>query len=268
MFMFIFIIIHAVGNLHVFLGPDDFNGYGYFYVRLYFTGLGLPMNIVEEYVMVCAVLHVMVALKRTWDINRNYAVSTGKLNLAATGILLLTFMVIHLLQFRFGATQQYLVRPPPYLVNLHLDDILALRLFWSTDKSIEPVAVRDIYKLEFDLFQDPVWVAFYVFSVGVFVCHVYMGWKKLVTASVFKIPKGLQGRVILIGNVIWGFLALCYVSYPLYAWLSPMKQGNLGWQNEKQLEWEHNKQLSMEHKPEKVNGFPNWSEAVGGPKDK
>merc|ERR1712137_797945 len=33
---FIFIVIHAVGNLHVFLGPDDFNGYGYFYVRLYF----------------------------------------------------------------------------------------------------------------------------------------------------------------------------------------------------------------------------------------
>merc|ERR1712048_1471695 len=37
MFLFVFIIIHAVGNLHVFLGPDDFNGYGYFYVRLYWT---------------------------------------------------------------------------------------------------------------------------------------------------------------------------------------------------------------------------------------
>ena len=33
MFLFVFIIIHAVGNLHVFLGPDDFNGYGYFYVQ-------------------------------------------------------------------------------------------------------------------------------------------------------------------------------------------------------------------------------------------
>merc|ERR1711977_778005 len=39
-FLIVFIIIHAVGNLHVFLGPDDFNGYGYFYVRLYFTGFG------------------------------------------------------------------------------------------------------------------------------------------------------------------------------------------------------------------------------------
>ena len=36
-------------NLHVFKGPDDFNGYGYFYVRLYWTGFGLPANIVEEW---------------------------------------------------------------------------------------------------------------------------------------------------------------------------------------------------------------------------
>merc|ERR1712233_304370 len=44
----LFMVIHAVGNLHVFMGPDDFNGYGYFYVRLYWTGFGLQANIVEE----------------------------------------------------------------------------------------------------------------------------------------------------------------------------------------------------------------------------
>merc|ERR1712028_128168 len=80
MFLFIFIIIHAVGNLHVFLGPDDFNGYGYFYVRLYWTGFGLDANIVEEYVLLAAVLHVVVALKRTIDININSPIPSGKLN--------------------------------------------------------------------------------------------------------------------------------------------------------------------------------------------
>merc|ERR1719224_243946 len=106
-FLIVFIVIHAVGNLHVFLGPDDFNGYGYFYVRLYFTGFGLPANIVEIYVLLCAVLHVAVALKRTWDISLNYTVASGKLNLAFSGLLLLTFMCIHLVQFRFGATDPY-----------------------------------------------------------------------------------------------------------------------------------------------------------------
>ena len=65
-------IIHAVGNLHVFLGPDDFNGYGYFYVRLYPSGFGLPANLVEEYVLPAAMMHVAIALKRTWDISINY----------------------------------------------------------------------------------------------------------------------------------------------------------------------------------------------------
>merc|ERR1711862_601721 len=65
--LILFMVIHAVGNLHVFMGPDDFNGYGYFYVRLYWTGFGLPANIVEEYVLLCAVLHAAVGLGRTMD---------------------------------------------------------------------------------------------------------------------------------------------------------------------------------------------------------
>ena len=89
MFLFVFIIIHAVGNLHVFLGPDDFNGYGYFYVRLYWTGFGLQANIVEEYILLAALLHVVVAIKRTWDISVNYALNSGKMNLAISGVTLL-----------------------------------------------------------------------------------------------------------------------------------------------------------------------------------
>merc|ERR1712038_1113002 len=90
--LILFIVIHAVGNLHVFMGPDDFNGYGYFYVRLYWTGFGLPANIVEEYILLAVLLHVFVGLKRTWDFNLKGwgSVSNGALNLAITGLMLLT----------------------------------------------------------------------------------------------------------------------------------------------------------------------------------
>merc|ERR1719213_1495082 len=65
--LILFMVIHAVGNLHVFLGPDDFNGYGYFYVRLYWTSLGIvEANAVEVYIALGAIMHVLVALKRTW----------------------------------------------------------------------------------------------------------------------------------------------------------------------------------------------------------
>merc|ERR550537_2106667 len=106
-FLIMFIVIYAVGNLHVFLGPDDFNGDGYFYVRLYWTGFGFNANIVEEYILLAALLHVAVALKRTWEISINYTVASGKMNLAISGITLLVFMTIHLFQFRFGATQPF-----------------------------------------------------------------------------------------------------------------------------------------------------------------
>jgi hypothetical protein len=39
-----------------------FTGYGYFYVHLYWTGFCLPANIVEEYILLSVLLHVLVDL--------------------------------------------------------------------------------------------------------------------------------------------------------------------------------------------------------------
>merc|ERR1719473_1412214 len=225
-FLVVFIVIHAIGNLHVFLGPDDFNGYGYFYVRLYFTGFGLPANIVEIYVLLCAVLHVAIALKRTWDISLNYTPKSGKLNLAFSGVLLLTYMTIHLFQFRFGDTQPYLLRPPPYFINF--EGILQLRLFWTTDTSIAPVPVRDIYKLEFELFSNGYWVLFYILSVFVFAVHMCLGWAKAVPAPSLGIPKKYHNRAIHIGYALCAVIALIYISFPIYCTLCSMKVGALG----------------------------------------
>merc|ERR1719166_695257 len=159
--LILFIVIHAVGNLHVFMGPDDFNGYGYFYVRLYWTGFGLPANIVEEYILLAVLLHVFVALKRTWDISLAYSVSSGKLNLAITGIALLTFMTVHLFQFRFGETQLFTLCSPGYLINFETLLELKLNLFWVDYPGCVKSDVRDIYRLEFEVFQSLGWCAFY-----------------------------------------------------------------------------------------------------------
>lgn len=226
-FLIFFMVIHAAGNLHIFLGPDDFNGYGYFYVRLYWTSLGLVQaNLVEVYLGLAALLHVMVALKRTWDINRNFALNSGKLNLAMSGVILLSFMIMHLFQFRLAETSTYFLRPPPYLVNFY--GIPHLQLFWTDDESVTPVGVRDIYKLEFDLFQNPVWVIWYMFSTTVFLCHGCWGWAKLVPSSLFKIPKGHHKRVTYIGYGIMAFVAACYFSFPIFCLLTNEKPGALG----------------------------------------
>jgi hypothetical protein len=226
-FLIMFIVIHAVGNLHVFLGPDDFNGYGYFYVRLYWTGFGFPANIVEEYVLLCAVLHVCVGLRRTLDKGLGVRkLIDGSLNLAVTGVLLLTFMTIHLFQFRFGATEPYLVRPPKYLINF--EGITSPNLFWSWDTTVTPVPVRDIYKLEFDLFQSLPWCVFYWVCVVIFMTHACLGWSKVTTAPLMGIPAGHHSKVKALGYMIFFLIGTIYLSFPLYTHLCTMKVGNLG----------------------------------------
>jgi hypothetical protein len=259
--LILFMVIHAVGNLHVFLGPDDFNGYGYFYVRLYWTGFGLPANIVEEYILLSAMLHVFVALKRTWDMKLKMGVMSGQLNLAITGVILLTFMTIHLFQFRFGDTVQYFIRPPPYLINFWAILGLRLSLFWCDQSfndcpSAPTVPVRDIYKLEFDIFQRPTnfpfgdscgtnalslfggnwslpcmevpnfWAGFYIFSVLIFMIHACLGWAKVVPA--LGVPQGHHRRVNWIGYVIFLTLGLIYISFPAYVMATP--QRFCGWE--------------------------------------
>merc|ERR1712242_562228 len=220
-FLIIFIIIHAVGNLHVFKGPDDFNGYGYFYVRLYWTGFGLPANIVEEYVLLSILLHVCVGVKRTWDQKLAMVKTSGLsvLNLAITGLMLMTFMTIHLFQFRFGDTDQfgpYYIRPPPTMINWY--GILSLDLFWTEDASVPKVGVRDIYALEFQIFKNPIWSFFYAFSVIIFMTHGCLGWKKVTPVLV---PKRYISKVELMGYAIFIVLGLIYLSFPLYVSLEP-----------------------------------------------
>jgi len=204
------------------MGPDDFNGYGYFYVRLYWTGFGLPANIVEEYILLSALLHVFVGVKRSLD-KKSMIKSCGAvfetMKLAITGLLLGTFMTIHLFQFRFGDTHQYYIRPPPMLISWY--GIPHLNLFWTTDESVTPVPVRDIYKLEYDLFngQGNFWSYFYIFSVVVFVTHGCLGWQK-VTATQLGIPKLHQPAVLKIGYAIFLVLGAIYVSFPVYCMMT------------------------------------------------
>merc|ERR1719265_1675865 len=216
-FLIFFIVVHAVGNLHVFMGPDDFNGYGYFYVRLYWTGFGLPANIVEEYILLSALLHVFVGLKRSWD-KKTMAKTAGifpTMNLAITGVMLGTFMTIHLFQFRFGATVEYFLRPPPCLISFY--GIPHLELFWTRDTRVLPVPVRDIYKLEYQIFTgngSNFWAYFYIFSVVVFMTHACLGWQKVTPA--LGIPKLHIPKVEKVGYAIFLVLGAIYLSFPLY----------------------------------------------------
>merc|ERR1712048_771875 len=141
----------------------------------------------------------------------------GEWNLIITGLVLLTFMTIHLFQFRFGDTSVYggyMIRPPPYLINFW--GILRLNLFWTDDESVPEVPVRDIYQLEYSLFkygdnvcadgtngdENFLWSWFYIFCVVIFFLHACLGWKKLTDSDHFGIPKGHRCKVKCYGVIL------------------------------------------------------------------
>jgi len=226
----LFMVIHGVGNLHVFMGPDDFNGYGYFYVRLYWTGFGMPANIVEEYVGLAAILHVIVALKRTWDISINSTISSGRLNLAMSGVALLTFMTIHLFQFRLAETAMYKICPPPYMIDFKAIYTLHhfLNLFWTEDRNCEVVLVRDIYKQEFAVFQSFGWMLFYIASTTIFCTHMCLGWRKVIPSPAMGIPARYHNKATHIGYAMTALFGLIYSSFAIYAHLATPSEGFFG----------------------------------------
>lgn len=152
-------------------------------------------------------------------------VRSGALNLAITGLALLTFMTIHLFQFRFGNTEifgPYMLRPPPFLINIW--GIFSLNLFWTPDTSVQPVGVRDIYKLEYELFRDQNWSAIYIVCVVIFVMHASMGWVKV--TPVLGIPKKHIKAVEKMGYLIFIVLGAIYISFPLFCMYSPAFNGH------------------------------------------
>merc|ERR1711972_1179901 len=107
-------------------------------------------------------------------------------------------MMIHLYQFRFGETHEYFLCPPKYLINLETLQELRLNLFWVGYEGCNAVPVRDIYRMEFEVFQS-------------------LGWQKVVPAPSLEIPKRYQGKAVHVGYVMTAFIALIYASFPIYA---------------------------------------------------
>merc|ERR1711963_862924 len=93
-------------------GPQELNGEGYLFDRIHWTGgLGLtkdfPFSVVEEYLALALILHVSVALKRSWDISMNYTIGSGRWNMLLSGLTVLFFLAMHLADIRFSTKMKY-----------------------------------------------------------------------------------------------------------------------------------------------------------------
>ena len=152
LFLFLYLIIHIIGNLMVFLGPDTFNAYSAALV-------GNPIIIlIEAVLLVIFIVHIYKAIAMfvanqkarpvKYAMKRSAGHTTRK-SLASTtmivsGLWLLVFIVLHVKAFKFG---------PAY----------------------EREGVHDLYRIEFENLGQPLTVAFYMLSMFVVGSHLWHG---------------------------------------------------------------------------------------------
>jgi succinate dehydrogenase / fumarate reductase cytochrome b subunit len=153
--LFVYMVLHLAGNALIFLGAEAFNEYSH---RLISNPLIVP---IEIGLLLVFLLHIYKA-GTMWMHNKaarpvgyekkERAGHTSRKSLAsstmiASGILILIFVIVHVKQFKFGTF--YLVRGSE--------------------------SVRDLYRTEIEVFQQPLWVAFYVIATLLVGLHLRHG---------------------------------------------------------------------------------------------
>lgn len=150
----LFLVSHLLGNLLILKGAESYNNYCY---ALMHNPLILPAEIG---LLLLFLSHIGLALRLTIE-NKlarpqqyHLKVRTGRgatfasNTMPYTGMLILVFLVVHMIQFRFG---------PHYKV-----------VYGN-------IEMRDIYKVVVEVFQNPLMVIYYIFSVMALGLHVSHG---------------------------------------------------------------------------------------------
>jgi succinate dehydrogenase / fumarate reductase cytochrome b subunit len=153
--LFLYLILHLAGNALIFAGPDIFNTYSH---TLISNPLILPIEIA---LLVVFLLHVYkavtnyVANRRARPIGyeqKRFAGHTSRKSVASStmiwsGLIVFLFIIVHVKQFKYGA--------------------------WYQTVSDDPI--RDLARTEYEVFAQPIWVAFYVIATLLVGLHLRHG---------------------------------------------------------------------------------------------
>lgn len=152
-----FLVSHLLGNLLLVVGPDAFNLYAY---KLF--SLGGLLYIIEAVLLLIFLLHLGLAIKlnienvqarggaKRYAVKRNTGRGTTFMSqtMPWTGLILLIFTILHLMNLKFGTNYTTVV---------------------------DGVQMRDIYKTTIEYFQSVYAVAWYIFAMTAAALHTAHG---------------------------------------------------------------------------------------------
>jgi succinate dehydrogenase / fumarate reductase cytochrome b subunit len=178
--LFVYLILHLAGNALIFAGPEIFNEYSHMLIS---NPLLIP---IEVGLLAIFVLHIYKTVtmylqnqkaRPAGYSKKEWAGHTSRKSIASstmilTGLVILLFVFVHVKQFRFGSYYQ----------------------------TVADASVRDLYRTEIEVFQQPLWVAFYVLSTVLVGFHLRHG-----VASAFQ-SLGLDHPLYTRRLTIWGIV--------------------------------------------------------------
>jgi len=198
--LFIFLVGHLSGNLLFLVSPRAFNEYGHAMVNnplIYVIEFGLLAvfllhiyKTVRLYAGAQSARPVAYARKeRAGHTSRKTVASS---TMIFTGIIVLAFVILHLRAFKFGAWYE------------------------------SPEGIRDLYRLQLEIFHSPGYVAFYMISMAVIGFHLWHGVSSAAQSLGVDHPT-YTPRILWIGRALAVLIAGGFFILPLYTFLQGVR---------------------------------------------
>ena len=191
-----FVLSHMLGNMLILVSPDAYNKYGHGIVT---SGILIPAEIV---LVLAFVVHVLMAVLLTVE-NRKargnrYAVtpkgdkggSLASRTMAMQGSIVLVFVILHLITFKFGT-------------------------YYET--TVGGVQMRDLHRLIIEVFHNPAYVTWYCVALVILGFHLRHGVQSIFQSFGFKndhYAPMIQKAAIAYGVIV----ILGFLSQPFYVY--------------------------------------------------
>ncbi len=192
-----FTVSHLIGNFLLFLGPDAFNTYAHTLTSnplIYLAEVGLGSMFLLHLVLAAitqlqnrAARPIGYLAKKSTGRGETFASKT----MAYTGLILLAFVIIHLINFKFGSVYE---------------------------STIEGETVRDLYKTVIEYFSNPLYVVWYCFAMVALGIHTSHGFQSTLQTWGLRHPK-YTPMIEIIGMLYAIFVTVGFSACAIYCYL-------------------------------------------------
>jgi succinate dehydrogenase / fumarate reductase cytochrome b subunit len=195
--LFIFLVGHLSGNLLFIVGPDAFNQYSHTLVSnplVYVAEAGLVLIFLLHIFKTVGLYTGSKTARPVPYARKEWAGGPSRKSLSSstmivTGIIVFGFVILHLRKFKFGT-------------------------WYET-----PEGIRDLYRLQLEIFSNPGYVAFYMLSMVVIGFHLWHGVPSVAQSLGIDHPK-YTPRILWIGRAAAVLIAGGFFILPLYTYLA------------------------------------------------